>query len=140
MSRCIGPGSLDDAIAALIGVGAGVSRKRRRSRGRDLHRPDAGRDDHRHQKLDGCRRTAFESIGKPVMRPPPARRYELADWKHAKVNIDYCVAYDDRLYSASYALVGARVEIRATASVVELLHGGVRARRTPAATGRRGRR
>jgi transposase len=55
------------------------------------------------QKLEGCRRSAFETIDKPAMRPLPARRYELADWKHAKVNIDYCITYDHRHYSVPQA-------------------------------------
>jgi transposase len=78
------------------------------------------------QKLEGCRRSAFESIDRPAMRALPGRRFEIAEWKHAKVNIDYCVTYDHRHYSVPYALVGEAVEIRATASVVELLHKGVR--------------
>ncbi len=78
------------------------------------------------QKLDGCRRSAFESIDRPVMKALPPRRYEIADWKHAKVNIDYCVTYDHRHYSVPYALVGERVEIRATVSTVEVLHRSVR--------------
>jgi transposase len=60
------------------------------------------------------------------MRPLPAHRYELAEWKHAKVNIDYCVTFDHRHYSVPYTLVGEAVEIRATARVVEILHKGVR--------------
>jgi hypothetical protein len=43
------------------------------------------------QKLDGCRRSAFETIDRPAMRPLPARRYEIAEWRHAKVNVDYCI-------------------------------------------------
>jgi transposase len=78
------------------------------------------------KKLEGCRRSAFEAIDKPAMRPLPARRYEIAEWKHAKVNIDYCVTYDDRHYSVPHALVGEAVEIRATAKVVEILHKRVR--------------
>lgn len=78
------------------------------------------------KKLDGCRQSAFETIDRPALRPLPARRYELADWKRAKVNIDYCVTYDHRHYSVPYALVGESVEVRATASVVEILHRGVR--------------
>ena len=78
------------------------------------------------QKLEGCRRSAFEAIDRPAMRPLPAHRYELADWKHARVNIDYCVTYDHRHYSVPHALVGEAVEIRATASVVEVLHKSVR--------------
>ena len=78
------------------------------------------------QKLEGCRRSAFEGIDKPALRSLPPRRYEIADWKHAKVNVDYCVEYDHRLYSVPYTLVGAEVEIRATTSTVEVLHGNVR--------------
>jgi len=90
------------------------------------------------KKLDGCRRAVFESIDKPAMRPLPARRYEIAEWKHAKVNIDYCVTLDHRHYSVPYALVGEAVEIRATASVVEILHKGVRVASHPRHYGPKG--
>jgi transposase len=32
------------------------------------------------QKLDGCRRSAFESIDRPAMQPLPAKRYEIGEW------------------------------------------------------------
>jgi transposase len=78
------------------------------------------------QKLEGCRRSAFESIDRPAMKLLPATRYEKSDWTKATVHIDYHVAFDDRFYSASYTLIGARVEVRATGSTVEILHGGER--------------
>jgi transposase len=78
------------------------------------------------QKLEGCRRTAFENIDRPAMKPLPARRYEMGEWAKARVNVDYHVAFDDRFYSVPVALVGERVELRATASVVEILHRGQR--------------
>jgi transposase len=78
------------------------------------------------QKLEGCRRSAFESIDRPAMKPLPAKRYELADWKDARVSIDYHVEYDGRLYSVPHAMIGAEVEVRATATTVEILHGGQR--------------
>jgi len=78
------------------------------------------------KKLDGCRRSVFEAIDRPAMRALPTRHYELAEWKHAKVNVDYCVVFDHRLYSVPYALVGQHVELRVTVSVVEILHKGVR--------------
>jgi transposase len=78
------------------------------------------------QKLDGCRRSAFESIDRPAMKALPARRYELAAWKHATVNIDYHVMYDDRPYSVPHGMVQAAVEVRATGSTVEIFHGGER--------------
>jgi transposase len=73
------------------------------------------------QKLDGCRRSAFESVDRPAMKPLPRSRYELANWKDAKVNIDYHVDYDGRLYSADHTLIGVEVEIRATSSTIEIL-------------------
>jgi len=78
------------------------------------------------QKLEGCRRSAFEQLDRPALGPLPARRYELAEWKHAKVNIDYCISFDHRLYSVPYVLCGQQVEIRATISTVEILHRGQR--------------
>jgi len=74
------------------------------------------------QKLEGSRRSAFATIDKPAMRPLPARRYEMAEWKKATVNIDYCVEFDYRLYSVPYTMVSAVVEIRATSAIVEVLH------------------
>jgi transposase len=78
------------------------------------------------QKLEGCRRSAFEAIDRPAMKSLPATRYELAEWEKAKVNIDHHVVLEDRLYSVSYTLIGARVELRATVGTVEVFHGGAR--------------
>ena len=78
------------------------------------------------QKLEGCRRTAFETIDRPAMRPLPPARWEFALWKKARVNIDYHVAYDCRLYSVPYQLVGERVDLRITTTVVEIFLGGKR--------------
>jgi hypothetical protein len=79
------------------------------------------------QKLEGCRRSAFEKLDRPVMRPLPARRYELGEWKlKVGVNIDYHLEYDHRFYSVPCELMNGRVDVRATATVVEVWHGGVR--------------
>ena len=78
------------------------------------------------KKLEGCRRSAFETLDRPALRPLPTSRWELARWAKAKVNIDYHVEYDGRIYSVPHALVGERVEVRATNAVVEIFH---RARR-----------
>jgi hypothetical protein len=73
------------------------------------------------KKLEGCRRSAFESIDRPAMEPLPTLRFERGEWKKAKVNVDYHVAFDDRCYSAPCTLTGAKVEIRATSRVVEVI-------------------
>ncbi len=43
-----------------------------------------------------------------------------------RVNIDYHVDFDERLYSAPHTLVGERVEIRASTTTVEIWYGGQR--------------
>ena len=43
-------------------------------------------------------------LDKPALRPLPKRPYEVAEWKHAKVNIDYHVEFDHRLYGLRHAL------------------------------------
>jgi len=79
------------------------------------------------QKLEGCRRSAYEKLDRPALKPLPSRRYELSEWKlDVGVNVDYHVEYDHRLYSVPCALLGARVDVRSTRQVVELWHGGVR--------------
>lgn len=78
------------------------------------------------QKLDGCRRSAFAELDRPALKPLPGRRYQPSDWEKSKVHIDYHVQFEDRFYSVPCALVGARVEVRATAATVEILFRGQR--------------
>jgi transposase len=78
------------------------------------------------QKLEGCRLSAFETLDRPAMRALPAVRYELAERRKARVNIDYHVAHDHRLYSVPHALVHEQVEVRATVEVVEIFFAGER--------------
>jgi transposase len=90
------------------------------------------------KKLDGCRRSAFEAIDRPALRPLPATRWELARWKKSKVNIDYHVEYEARLYSVPHALVGEAVELRATNAAVEIFHAGKRVASHARLWGRKG--
>ena len=79
------------------------------------------------QKLSGCRRSVFDALDRPVMTALPARRYEIGEWKlKVGVNIDYHVEYDHRFYSVPCALMNSRVDVRATATVIEIWQCGVR--------------
>ena len=78
------------------------------------------------QKLEGCRRSAFETIDRPAMKPLPPSRYVVADWKEARVNIDYHVDYDHRLYSVPCALIREQVWLRVTSTTVEAFWRGQR--------------
>jgi transposase len=78
------------------------------------------------KKMAGSRRSLFEDIDRPALRPLPATRYEFATWKKATVNIDYHVEVDRHYYSVPYQLVGQVCDIRATASTVEMIWRGRR--------------
>lgn len=72
------------------------------------------------------RRTLFEQLDRPALRPLPTTRYELAEWKTGRVNIDYHVEVAHNFYSVPYQLVRAQVDARATASTVEIFSKGRR--------------
>lgn len=85
-----------------------------------------GVNDRPFQKLAGSRRSVFEAAERAALRALPAARYELAVWRHAKVNIDYHISVESHFYSVPYGLVGATVDVRLTATMVEILTEGKR--------------
>jgi transposase len=72
------------------------------------------------------RKDLFEELERPALKPLPTQRYELSEWKKVTVNIDYHVEYDRHYYSVPYTLVHQKLELRATASLVEAHKGGRR--------------
>jgi transposase len=89
------------------------------------------------QKLSGSRRSVFEELDRPALRPLPETPYEYAEWRGAKVNIDYHVEVARHYYSVPHGLVGQRCDVRLTDAVVEVYH---RSRRVAShrRSGRRG--
>ena len=78
------------------------------------------------KKLDGCRRSAFETIDRPAMRALPAPRYEFAQWKIVTVSIDYHVEVEGHYYSVPHNLVKQKIDARYTATTVECFFKGKR--------------
>jgi transposase len=78
------------------------------------------------RKLPGTREELYRSIDVLVLRPLPARPYVFAEWKRARVNIDYHVELEHHYYSVPYQLVGKQVDLRYTGSTVEILYQGKR--------------
>jgi transposase len=74
------------------------------------------------QKLDGSRKSVYEELERPTLRALAERRYEFAQWKKARVNIDYHIELIGHYYSVPYQLVGQEVLLRYTSSTVEVLH------------------
>lgn len=78
------------------------------------------------QKLNGTRRSLYETLDRPALKPLPATRYEFAEWSKPRVNIDYHVQVDKHYYSVPYSLVQEQVEARTNASTVEIFFKGKR--------------
>lgn len=72
------------------------------------------------------RRSRFDSLDRPAMRPLPAQPYEYVEWLKARVNIDYHVEVDRHYYSVPFQLARAQLDVRLTGSMVEVLHKGQR--------------
>jgi len=78
------------------------------------------------RKLPGCRREHFEQWDRPALQPLPATEYEYAEWKQARVHIDYHVAVDGHYYSVPYTLIKQAVDVRLTTGTVECFYRGQR--------------
>jgi transposase len=89
-------------------------------------------------RLDGTRRSLWEEIDRPALRPLPLLRFEVPEWKvSVGVGIDYHVDFHGHYYSVPHALRHnkGRVDVRATEKVVEIFH-----KRRRVASHRRSRR
>lgn len=78
------------------------------------------------KKLPGCRRSQFEQLDKPALRPLPAQPYQYAEIRQARVHIDYHVEYDKHYYSVPHHLVKQAIEVQASASTVVFYSNGQR--------------
>lgn len=76
--------------------------------------------------MNKSRSELFSELDRPALKPLPEKRFEYADWKQARVNIDYHVIFEDHFYSAPYTLAHALVLIRATATTIEIFLNGKR--------------
>jgi transposase len=73
------------------------------------------------KKLPGSRHSQFEAIEKPVLKPLPAQPYEYAEWKKARVHVDYHIEVDGHYYSVPHSLIKRQLDVRITAFTIECL-------------------
>jgi len=78
------------------------------------------------RKLEGNRAERFARIDRPALRSLPADAYAFAEWKKARVHIDYHVDIEGHYYSVPYALLHRELDARYTAMTVEIFHRGQR--------------
>jgi transposase len=78
------------------------------------------------RKREGTRASLFAALDQPALRPLPAERYEIGQWRKLKVELDYHVPAEGHFYSVPYQLAGQQVDIRVTAATVEIFYRGLR--------------
>ncbi len=77
---------------------------------------------HPFKVLEGSRTSFFETIDKPALKQLPVETYEYAEWKKARVNIDYHIEVDGHYYSVPYQLVSQELDVRITSATIECLY------------------
>jgi transposase len=78
------------------------------------------------KKLDTTRARLFEEVDRPALKPLPTAPFTFAEWKKAKVNIDYHVEIGRHYYSVPYQYVHEKVDVRFSEKTVEIFFKGKR--------------
>ena len=78
------------------------------------------------QKIDGSRKSMFDLVDRPALKPLPPERYVIARWKKARVNVDYHIQLEGNYFSVPYQMVREEVDVRFTDKIVEILWKGKR--------------
>lgn len=71
------------------------------------------------KKLPGSRHSQFEALERTVLKPLPIRAYEYAEWKKARVNLDYHIEIGGHYYSVPHSLIKRQLDVRITATSIE---------------------
>ena len=82
-------------------------------------------NDHVMRRLGVSRRQLFESIERPALKPLPGDDYEFAEWRLARVSLDYHVEVDGFFYSVPHGLI-RRGRCAHHSRTIELFHRGQR--------------
>jgi len=72
------------------------------------------------QVKENSRASLFFEEEKGELKDLPSERYEISEWKEAKVAHDYHVQVDYRRYSVDYHNIGCKVECRVTNARVDI--------------------
>ena len=75
------------------------------------------------QKREDSRRIVFARDEKPLLRPLPPVRFELADLRKAKPGPNYHVQVDRNFYSVPSTLIGQSLDVRVTSHTIEVFAG-----------------
>lgn len=93
----------------------------------ELRRLTESLNNHPFKKLPGTREERFRQSERATLKPLPTGEFELCDWRYGVlVPQDHHVEHERRYYSVAPSLIGERIDLRITASVIEAFHRGRR--------------
>ena len=72
------------------------------------------------QKREGSRRSVFKEEEKTRLIPLRYPRYQLSEWKTAKVQLNYHIQVNRMYYSVPYEYVQSQVDVRITKDLIEV--------------------
>ncbi|MGE3920918.1 MAG: IS21 family transposase [Gammaproteobacteria bacterium] len=72
------------------------------------------------QRIHLSRQQKFEQFEKATLQPLPKHRFELQEWKKAKVHIDYHICVNKHFYSVPHPLIGKTVDVCLTKNRLEI--------------------
>jgi len=75
-----------------------------------------------YQKRRGSRRSIYETVDKPALRPLPLTHYQHAEYVVRRVPDNYHVEWDSFYYSVPYTLYRQQVTLRVTTDMVEIIN------------------
>jgi transposase len=78
------------------------------------------------RRLGTSRSDLFASIERDALHALPASDYEFAEWRLARVGVDYHVEVEGFYYSVPHALIRAQVDVRIASRTIEVFHRGKR--------------
>jgi transposase len=78
------------------------------------------------RRLGVSRRHLFETVERPALAALPDADHEFAEWRFARVSLDYHIELDGFFYSVPHRLIREQVDTRVTARIVEIFHRGTR--------------
>lgn len=74
------------------------------------------------QRIGLSRRQQFEQAEQTALKPLPSTRFELKEWRHAKVHIDYHICVNKHFYSVPYKLIGEKLEVCLSKHRLDIFH------------------
>ena len=79
------------------------------------------------QKRDGSRKMVFDEVEANFLAPLPSVPFEICTWVYGRaVNLNFHVVFEKNNYSVPHELVGKKVDLKVTDTMVEASFGGDR--------------